>query len=121
MAQAVAKETRTRAESTGSGWLQLAKASFKDFSTHQCTVRAAALSDFTDYPLPPVVVLLIMAAGLVWNPESVQRALESQFAGLVGSAGGSEVRQMIVGGQRMGQGWIHTVLGFAGLIAGATG
>jgi membrane protein len=121
MAQAVAKETRTRAESTGSGWLQLAKASLKDFSTDQCTLRAAALSYFTVFALPPLLVLLIMLAGLVWNPESVQRALESQFAGLVGSAGGSEVRQMILGGQRMGQGWIHTVLGFAGLIAGATG
>ena len=110
-----------RAEPRSSGLIDITKASVKDFSTDQCTLRAAALSYFTVFALPPLLVLLIMLAGLIWSPQSVQHALESQFAGLVGSGGAAEVRQMIISGQRSSHGLFGTVLGFVGMIAGATG
>jgi membrane protein len=110
-----------RAEPAGASLFQVTKASVKDFGTDQCTLRAAALSYFTVFALPPLLVLLMMVAGLVWSPESVQHALETQFGGLVGAGGATEVRQMIASGQRTSHGLIGTVLGFVGLIAGATG
>jgi membrane protein len=110
-----------RAEATPPSFFQIVKGSVTDFSRDQCTLRAAALSYFTVFALPPLLVLLIMLAGLIWSPESVQRALESQFAGLVGVGGAGQVREMIASGQRTSHGLVGTVLGFGGLIAGATG
>jgi membrane protein len=110
-----------RVPPTGGKLVQTTKASITSFSKDQCTLRAAALSYFTVFALPPLLLLVIMLAGLIWSPDSVQRALESQFAGLVGAGGAAEVRQMIASGQRTSHGLVGTVLGFAGLIAGATG
>ncbi|MFL5593111.1 MAG: YhjD/YihY/BrkB family envelope integrity protein [Gemmatimonadaceae bacterium] len=110
-----------RAVATGRGFFQIAKAAAKDFSEDQCGVRAAALSYYTVFALPPLLILLIRLAGLIWNPDSVQGALETQFGGLVGAGGASEVRQMVESGQQTGHGVIATVLGIGGLLLGATG
>src|SRR5207237_9631147 len=88
-----------RAQPAGASFFQITKAAVKDFSTDQCTLRAAAMSYFTVFALPPLLVRLIMVAGLIWTRESVQRALGSQFAGWVGGGGASEVRQLMPRGQ----------------------
>ncbi|MDQ3949797.1 MAG: YihY/virulence factor BrkB family protein, partial [Gemmatimonadota bacterium] len=61
-------------------------------------------------------------AGLVWDPQDVQRALETQFAGLVGSQGARGIHEMISQADRPGTGGVvATVLSVAGLLFGATG
>lgn len=73
----------------------LIKDTVRDFSDDECTVRAAALAYYTIFALPPLLVLLLMVAGLVWDPADVQRALESQFAGLLGADGARQIHEMI--------------------------
>jgi len=99
----------------------IVKAAFKDFGDDKCGVRAAALSYYTVFALPPLLILLIMLAGAIWSPETIQRALESQFAGLVGSEGARAIHGMVTASQNSKSGTLATVLGFVGLIFGATG
>lgn len=98
------------------------KRSLKDFGADEAPVRAAALAYYTVFALPPLLVLLIMVAGLVWDPSDVQRAMESQFAGIVGPEGARTIHGMIAAADRSGNGNVfRTVLSVAGLIFGATG
>jgi membrane protein len=71
--------------------------------------------------MPPLLVLLIMIAGLVLDPQDVQRAMETQFAGLVGSEGAKGIHEMIASADSAGGGVVRTVLSIAGLLFGATG
>ena len=75
-------------ETKRSGLFQIVKAAFKDFGDDECGVRAAALAYFTVFALPPLLTLLIMVAGLIWDPQDVQRALTSQFAGMMAAPAG---------------------------------
>jgi membrane protein len=102
--------------------LSTLKAAFKDFNEDECPMLAAALSYYTVFALPPLLILLIMVAGAVWDPAEVQRALETQFAGLVGSESGRAIHDMIQQGDRAGKrGVMATILGTAALLFGATG
>ncbi len=97
------------------------KASAKGFSRDQCGLRAAALCYYTAFALPPLLIVLIKIAGLVWDPASVQRALEAQFGGLVGSGGATQVSQMVRSGEGASQSGIGAIVGLGGLLLGATG
>jgi membrane protein len=101
-------------------WLATLKATFKDFMADKAPMRAAALSYYTAFALPPLLILVTMVAGAVWSPDEVARALESQFAGLIGSDGAATVRDMVASGEKS-NGPLGSALGIAGLIFGATG
>lgn len=102
--------------------LTLLKRTWKDFSDDECEVRAAALAYYTIFALPPLLVLVLLIAGLVWDPGDVQRAMEGQFASLVGQGGAHAIHGMIAQAhQTGGRGGVATILGVAGLLLGATG
>jgi membrane protein len=44
----------------------------------------AALSYYTVFAMPPILILIVTVVGRLWDPAQVQRALETQFAGIVG-------------------------------------
>jgi len=102
--------------------LTVLKRSFTDFLADEAPVRAAALAYYTVFALPPLLVLLIMAAGVVWDPQDVRLAMESQFASIVGAEGGRVIHGMIAtADQPGGKNVLKTLLSVAGLIFGATG
>jgi membrane protein len=102
--------------------LQLLKRSARDFMDDECPLRAAALAYYTIFALPPLLILLIMVAGLLWDPADVQRALETQFAGLVGPDGAAAIQAMVARTDQPGSGGpMATVFSVAGLMFGATG
>jgi membrane protein len=110
-----------RAKPKSHGLIQITKAAAKDFSKDQCGLRAAALAYYTVFALPPLLILLIRLAGLIWSPDSVQHSLETQFSGLVGASGATQVRQMVSSGQQVTHGSFATLVGLVGLFLGATG
>ncbi|MFL5497703.1 MAG: YhjD/YihY/BrkB family envelope integrity protein [Gemmatimonadaceae bacterium] len=110
---------RSRAES--SAIVAVTKAAFKDFGEDQGTTRAAALSYYTIFALPPLLILLVKLAGLIWSPDAVQQALEAQFAGVVGTEGAATVRGMISSGNKATHGLLASALSIGGLLFGATG
>ena len=94
----------------------------QDFSDDGCGVRAAALAYYTIFALPPLLILLIMVVGLVWDPAEVQRALETQFANMVGPDGGAAIHDMLAHARRPASGGVFaTTLGIALLMFGALG
>lgn len=104
------------------GLFQITKAAFKDFGEDEASVRAAALAYYTVFALPPLLILLITIAGLVWDPQDVQRAMESQFAGMMGQSGAQQIHTMIAQADRPGSGGLFaTLASVAGLLFGATG
>lgn len=102
--------------------LSILKRALRDFIDDECPVRAAALAYYTVFALPPLLVLLIMLAGALWDPQDVQRALETQFASLVGQQGASAIHGMIQSGDRPGSGGVlASVISIGMLLFGATG
>lgn len=107
---------------TPRGLLPLLKATFRDFGEDECTVRAAALAYYTVFALPPLLILLIIVAGMIWDPADVQRALETQFAGMLGESGAQQIRTIITQADRPGSGGLFaTLASVGGLVFGATG
>ena len=102
--------------------LGVLKESVSDFMEDDCTTMAAALSYYTIFSLPPLLVLLLMLLGAVLDPQDVQGAMEQQISALMGPTGAEQVRTILEHAQRPGSGGvIATVLGVVGLLLGATG
>jgi len=106
----------------GRGLLHLLKATWSDFGRDDCGTRAAALAYSTVFALPPLLVLLVTLAGLIWSPAEVQHALETQFSGLIGPSAAQQIHQMIAHGRSSpGGGLFSTVASIVGLLLGAIG
>ena len=102
--------------------LSIFKSAFKDFVDDECPVRAAALAYYTVFALPPLLILLAILAGAVWNPIEVERAMSAQFATLIGTEAAESITVMVREADRPGAGGaMATLLGVAGLLFGATG
>jgi membrane protein len=99
------------------------KQTLREFQEDQCPRMAAALSYYTVFSLPPLLILLLQIVGLVLDPHDVQGALEKQIGGLVGSEGANEVQTIIAHADKPGAGGgpLATIIGVAALIFGATG
>jgi membrane protein len=83
---------------------------------------AAALSYYTIFSLPALLVLLLLLVGSVMNANDVRGGLESQMQSLMGPSAGEQVRTIIEkADEKPGGGALPTILGIAGLIFGATG
>jgi membrane protein len=107
---------------TKTGFLGLLKKSFSDFIEDDCMDSAAALSYYTIFSLPAILVLLLLLVSSVMDPNDVRGGVESQMQNLMGPSAGEQVRTIIQESeQRPRSGLIPTLLGIAGLIFGATG
>ena len=94
----------------------------KDFVDDACAVRAAALAYYTIFAMPPLLILLLMIAGVVWNPSEVQGAIEEEFTTLAGAQAAAAVRDMIAHAQRPATGSLAaTLMGIGALMFGALG
>ncbi len=100
----------------------LLKETVDDFFEDGCPMHAAALSYYTIFSLPPMLALLIMLAGFIWEPAQIQGAIESQVRDLVGSNGAAQVKAMLEHRDGTGgNGLLTTTVGIGLLIFGATG
>ena len=106
----------------GGGIVSVLKATWNDFGRDECGTRAAALAYSTVFALPPLLVLLVTVAGMVWGPAEVQRSLETQFAGIIGQSGAQQIHTMMARGLSSPGGGVLALLGsIGGLLVGATG
>jgi membrane protein len=103
------------------GLFGILKHSFKEFMDDDCMTSAAALSYYTVFSLPAILMLLMLVVSAFMDPSDVQGGLESQLRSLMGPSAGGEVRTMIQQSERPGGGLIPTIVGIVALIFGATG
>ncbi|RPI20426.1 MAG: YihY/virulence factor BrkB family protein [Acidobacteria bacterium] len=98
------------------------KDTVNEFIEDDCATMAAALSYYTVFSLPPLLVLVIMVASTFVDPEDFRGRLQQQMGSLVGAQGTEQIKVMIAQADKPGSGGaLATILGVAALIFGATG
>lgn len=103
------------------GTFTMLKDTLKDFSDDECPRMAAALSYYTVFSLPPLLILLLLIAGAVFDPQQVQTTIQTQMGNLMGAQGAQEIGTIINQAERPGGRGIKALLGVGALIFGATG
>jgi membrane protein len=94
----------------------------RDFSDDDCPTMAAALSYYTIFSLPPLLVLILLLLGAVLDQQDVQKALEGQIGNLMGPAGREQVATILRQAHLPGsKGIVATALGIGALLLGAAG
>jgi membrane protein len=102
--------------------LELVKRSGEEFFRDEGPRYAAALSYYTVFALGPLLALLVLLAGVIWDPNDVQGAIEVQIRDLIGPEASREVLAMIAHRDPTGGKWtLATIAGLGILIFGATG
>ena len=102
--------------------LELVKQTFREFLDDDAPRMAAALSYYTVFALPPLLVLLITLLGAVFEPAEVERTLQGQVQGTIGPDAADAIQTMIENASRPGAGGLlATLLSVAALLFGATG
>ena len=98
----------------------IVKDTFKDFSDDNCPRMAAALSYYTVFSLPALLILLLAIISVFVDPSDARGRLMDQITGLVGPQGGDAMRTMIEHANQ-NSGGVMAVVGIITLILGATG
>jgi membrane protein len=112
----------TAAAAKDTGVFAILKHSVREFIDDDAPTMAAALSYYTVFSLPPLLVLLLTVLGAVLDPQDIQGSVEGQIRSLMGPEGGEQIRTIIANADRPGSGsLITTVLGIIALLLGATG
>jgi len=102
--------------------LAVLKRALADFMDDECPRMAAAMSYFTAFSLPPLLVLILLVVGVFVDPADLQGHVRAQISALIGADGARQVDEMIAAANRPEhRGPIPTVLGVLALLFGATG
>jgi membrane protein len=103
--------------------VEILKATWSNFSKDECMRLAAALAYYTVFALPPLLALLVLAAGLIWDPAEIVRALHTQFSGFVGEESAKTIQGMITRAEQpiRQSSVLASIGGLAALAFGATG
>jgi membrane protein len=104
------------------GWGAVLKRTFSDFGEDNGTRMAAALSYYTVFSLPPLLVLLLLLLGALLSPQDVQNLLQGQVGALLGPAGSDQVASVLDESNQpdMGRGFAAAI-GIGALLFGALG
>jgi membrane protein len=104
------------------GW-DILKNTFLEFSRDECPRKAAALSYYTIFSLPPLLVIIIISAGLVLDPAEVSGWIQGQIGQLIGPEAAAQTQVMVAQAHAKVEGGfsLSLILGIAGLLFGATG
>jgi membrane protein len=100
---------------------ELLKEIYSEWSQDKATRLAAAMSYYTIFSLPPLLLLLIAIAGFFLGPKHVQSEILSQVQGIVGPQGSDIIQTMLNQVSNTRSGIIWTVVGVVTLLMGAGG
>ncbi|HSJ57598.1 MAG TPA: YihY/virulence factor BrkB family protein [Anaerolineae bacterium] len=101
---------------------ELLKETFKEWQEDKASRLAAALSYYTILSLPPILLIVVAAVGLVLGRQGVEDAIVEQASGLIGEEAGELVAEMAAGAfADTGSGILATLLGVGALLFSATG
>jgi membrane protein len=100
--------------------ITLARDTFQDFSDDKCARMAAALSYYTVFSLPPLLLLILAIIGFFVDPADAQGRFMDQIIALVGPQGGEAMRTMVEQANHP-KGGVMAIVGVVTLILGATG
>ena len=104
------------------GAVDITKATIQEFSQDDCPMMAAALSYYTAFSLPPLLLVLVRGAGMIFGPDRVKENLLAQAQELVGPAGAQQMQIMLqAAGENAGGEGPALLIGIGALLFAATG
>ena len=83
--------------------------------------RGAAIAFYTVTSIAPVLLIVIAVAGLVFGQDAAQNAISGQFSGLMGRQTADVLQSAVASAAGKSSGILATIIGFATLIATASG
>lgn len=93
-----------------------------EFIRDDCPRLAAALSYYTVFALPPILILILTLTGAVADPSTLETRMTEQVEQLVGAEAARQVGTIMSEAGRPGGGsLVATLLGIGALLFGATG
>jgi membrane protein len=95
----------------------------KGFIRDGCPRKAAALSYYAIFSLPPLLLIVVIAVGVVLRPAQLDAWFQGRVGEQISAEAAGEIRTMVTGAWARVQGGtiLGLVLGIAGLLFGATG
>jgi membrane protein len=107
---------------SSTGIVSILKRTVTEFINDECPRMAAALSYYTVFSLPSLIILILLIAGAIWDPQDIRGALATQIDQLMGPATAEQLRGLIDQAEEPGAGrGLAAVLGIAAVLFGATG
>jgi membrane protein len=103
------------------GIFGLLKRTVSDFMADDCMTMSAALSYYTVFSLPSLLLLILLLLGAILSPEDVRGTIETQINTLMGPAGADQVRSILAHAHAPGGNLPATLVGVGILLLGATG
>lgn len=104
------------------GFVPVLKRTFTEFMNDDCMSMGAAIAYYTVFSLPPLLLLIISIAGMVFGREAVQKNIAEQIQGLIGSGAATQVDTIVKSAaSNHSSGVIGVVFGALVLVFGATG
>jgi len=101
-------------------FLQLAKASFRNWQNDYAPSMGAALSYYTVFSIAPLLIIVIAVAALIFGHDVAHDAIVDQAGSLIGKNGAKVIEGMLQSAQQPKQGMLAGILGVLALIIGAT-
>jgi membrane protein len=106
---------------TASGFKDLVKETFSEWSKDKASRLAAALSYYTIFSVAPLLIIAVAVAGLVFGREAATRQLTAEAQGLLGPQGAEAIQTLLQNAGKTGAGIVATVVGIGTLLLGASG
>lgn len=93
----------------------------QQFLEDDCPQMAAALSYYTVFSLPPLLIIVISVAGLFFDPENVRGEIQEHLVELFGKSGAEQVEETVRHSDEQQGGVLRSIVGAIALLIGATG
>ena len=104
------------------GWWVVLRHAFKDYGADRCSEHAAALSYYTIFAIPPVLMLVLLAVGIFVGPTAIQSFLQTQAATVTGPQQAAAIGTMLQHAQRPDMGRpLTAAIGIGALVLSAIG
>lgn len=102
--------------------MRILKDTATEFLRDDCPRMAAALSYYTMFSLPGLLLLVMLFAGLFADAEEIRSRILEPIRVLIGAQGAAQVRDILANAERPGAGNpVAVVIGAAALLFAATG
>jgi membrane protein len=101
--------------------LDILKSTVREFLDDDAPRMAAALSYYTVFSLPAILILLLLVSGFFIDPAEVETRILSQVEEILGDDGAQQIQTMIQESADLGGGPIAMILSLLALAFGATG
>ena len=99
----------------------LIKETLHEFSEDNVMHYGASLSYYTLFALPPMIIIVITAAGTFFGKDAVSGQLYAQLAGLLGEEGALEVQEIVAAAMKLKPNFFAKAVGIAAILVSSTG